>query len=86
MDNNENAPGQNKTITIVINTREVEVTGHEISYDELVKLSGKPTGPDISHIVTYKKGNSSNWVPVNPGATVHIHSGMEFDVGQTNRS
>ena len=86
MDKKENAPGQNMTIPIVINTRAVEVTGHQISYEEVVKLSEKPTGDGISNIVKYRKGNSSNWENVAPGEMVHLHPGMEFHVGQSNRS
>ncbi|KFB66780.1 multiubiquitin domain-containing protein [Candidatus Accumulibacter vicinus] len=37
--NSGQAPGQNKTVLIIVNGRPREVTGKSISYEEIVKLA-----------------------------------------------
>ena len=65
--NNSQAPGQNKTVTIIVNGRPREVTGKSISYEEIVKLAfpDDPSNQDIDFTVAYANptGRMANWSP-----------------------
>lgn len=53
--NSSQAPGQNKTVTIIVNGRPREVTGKTVSYEEIVKLAfpDDPSNQDIDFTVAY---------------------------------
>ena len=84
---NEMAPGHNKTYSIKINTREVTVTEHRLSFEEVVKLAFPNDPPDPLRIytVTYatREGHDRSLVA---GESVEIKNGMAFNVTKTNRS
>ena len=73
--------------TIIVNTKSIEWTKKEITFDEVVTLSNLPKGPDTVFTVTYRKGEDKkregNMVE---GETVHVKDGMVFNVSQTNKS
>jgi hypothetical protein len=81
------SPGQNRTVTIIVNGRPREVTGKSISYEEIVK----PAFPDdVSN-----QDNDFTVASANPhgkdgelvaGQQVHVKEGMVFNVTKTNRS
>ena len=53
--NSSQAPGHNKTVSIIVNGRPREVTGKMVSYEEIVKLAfpDDPTNQDIDFTVAY---------------------------------
>ena len=86
-DKNE-APGQNKEFTIIVNGREKEVTGKEISFTQVVGLAfDTTTNQNTIYTVTYKRGtgNKPEGTMVD-GDTVKIKKGEIFNVTQTTKS
>lgn len=84
----DQAPGQQKSTSIVVNGREREFVGHKITYEEVVGLAfpGEGTGGDtLVYTVAYAKlhGNDGTLVA---GQDVTVHDGMVFNVSKTNRS
>lgn len=74
--------------SIVINGREVPVSEKELSFDEVVALSGMPTGPDIVFTISYRKGHGEKpeGSMVEGGPPVKVKKEMVFNVSSTNRS
>ena len=84
----EQAPGQNKKTTIIVNGREREFTGHRITYEEAVALAypGEQTGGDTTvYTVAYANPHGKDGTLV-AGKSVEVHEGMVFNVTKTNRS
>jgi len=82
------APGQNKTVNIFVNGREVTVTKGKITYDEVVTLA-YPT-PDFqnnTYKVTYfRKNDNHEGVLTKGGNPVEVIEGMVFTVVPAIRS
>ncbi|MFL5844507.1 MAG: multiubiquitin domain-containing protein [Solirubrobacteraceae bacterium] len=78
-------PHQN---TVIVNGRSVAVTDKELTYEQVVALSGLPTGPEASFIVTYNRGHGDKPTGsmVKGGDPVKVKDGMIFNVEPTNRS
>jgi hypothetical protein len=87
MSNKEEAPGQNKVSTIVVNGRDREVSGQKISYAEVVKLAfpNDTTDDSVEYTVAYANHNGKDGTLVS-GQAVHVKEGMIFNVSKTNRS
>ncbi|MDX9786851.1 MAG: multiubiquitin domain-containing protein [Desulfobacterales bacterium] len=89
MSNNhsDNAPGQNKTTTIIVNGRQREVTGKTISYSQVVQLAfpNDQADANIDYTVAYANPHGKDGTLVN-GQEVHVKEGMIFNVTKTNRS
>lgn len=87
--NNNEAPGQNKEVNIVVNGTQ-EVWGEKkISFRELVNIAfpATPTNPDTIYTVTYSKGPDDNSQgSLVDGREVRVKEGMIFNVTQTNKS
>jgi hypothetical protein len=85
--NSSQAPGQNKTVTIIINGRPREVTGKTASYEEIVKLAfpDDPSNQDIDFTVAYANPHGKDGELV-AGQEVRVKEGMVFNVTKTNRS
>ena len=85
--NSNEAPGQNKTVTIIVNGRPREVTGKMISYEEIVKLAfpDDPSNQDIDFTVAYANPHGQDGELV-AGQEVHVKEGMVFNATKTNRS
>lgn len=83
------APGQNKEFTIIVNGREKVVTYREISFIQVVELAFNTTSINgtIIYTVTYKRGegNKPEGTMVN-GDTVKVKNGMIFNVTSTDKS
>jgi len=75
--NSSQAPGQNKTVTIIVNGRPREVTGKSISYEEIVKLAfpDDPSNQDIDFTVAYANPHGKDGELV-AGQEVHVKEGM----------
>ena len=83
------APGQNKEFTIIVNGRKKEVIGRELSFEQIVNLAyndNPPTGPNVIITVTYSKGEDDKQGTLLPGQTVKIKNGMVFNAKATDRS
>lgn len=84
------APAEDKkTTTIVINAMPHEVTGKEISYEQVVALAynnAPPTGPYVVITVTFSRGEHGQEGTMLPGDHVKLKSRMVFDVSATDRS
>jgi hypothetical protein len=87
---NQEAPGQNKSFKIFVNTREKTFNGKEISFREVVVLAYPDAvfSEEWSYIVTYSKGEDKDpkGTMVDNGKNVHVKDGMAFDVERNNRS
>lgn len=78
-----------KTKTIYVNTREHEVSGNKITYEELIPLAypGEPVTPEMTFTITYTRGPHGHASgSLTPGQDVAIKKGMAFDVYRTIRS
>lgn len=87
----QDSEGQRHTpheATIIINGRSVSVTEKELTFDQVVGLSGLPTGPNISFTITYRKGrgNKPAGSMVEGGDPVKVKDGTIFNVDSTDRS
>ena len=76
-------------VTIIVNGRSKEWTKKEISYEELVEISGlpPPQGPNAGFTITYHSGPGNR--PdgsVTIGHSVKVKDGMIFNVTPTNQS
>lgn len=85
--NSSHVPGQNKTITIIVNGRQREVTGKTVSYEEIVKLAfpDDPSNQDVDFTVAYANPHGKDGTLV-AGQNVNVKEGMVFNVTKTNRS
>ena len=85
--NSNQARGQNKTSTIIVNGRPREVIGKTVSYEEIVKLAfpDDPSNQDIDFTVAYANPHGKDGELV-AGQEVHVKEGMVFNVTKTNRS
>lgn len=83
----DQAPGQNKTTMIVINGRQREVTGQNISYTQVVQLAfpDDQENETIEYTVAFANPHGKDGTLVN-GQDVHVKEGMIFNVSKTNRS
>jgi len=85
----DEAHGQNKEFTIIVNGREKVVTYREISFIQVVELAFNTSViNDITiYTVTYKRGEGkkTEGTMVN-GDTVKVKNGMIFNVTATNKS
>lgn len=74
--------------TIMINGRSVEVAQKELTFDEVVALSGLATGPNITFTITYRRGHGEKpeGSMVENGDPVKVKDGMIFNVDPTTRS
>lgn len=84
----EHGEGKGHEVTIVINGRRVQTNQKTLSFDEVVALSGMPTGPDIVFTISYRRGHGDKPAGsmVQGGQPVKVKDGMIFNVDSTNRS
>lgn len=86
---NEEAPGQNKEFTIIVEGQEKVVTDHKQSYAQIVQLFlGTATfDQSVTYTVTYRKGHSENSEgTMVAGDVVTIKNRMVFNVSPTTKS
>jgi hypothetical protein len=77
-----------KGFTVVVNGRTFTVRDGEMTFDQVVALTGLPTGSDISFTVTYRRGHGDKpeGSMVEGGDPVKVKDGMIFNVESTTRS
>lgn len=81
--------GHGRITTIIVNTREKEVEGNEVTYTQIVGLAfdNPPTGEFIEITVAYRDGPGPNKEgTLQPGGSVRIKKDMIFDVTATDKS
>ena len=84
----DEAPGQNKEFTVIVNGREKTVTGKELSFKQVVELAfgTYEDNENIVYTVTYSKGEDKKEGTMTKGTTVKIKDGMIFNVTRTDKS
>lgn len=84
----EEAPGQNKQYTIIVNAEEKIVSDHKISYLQVAQLAfPTQSGPDTIYSVTYRKGEGKRPEgTMVDGDVVPVKDGMIFNVTATTKS
>ncbi|WP_082657246.1 multiubiquitin domain-containing protein [Sphingopyxis sp. A083] len=87
-DDDHGQGGHNRT-TIIVNTREKEVEGKIVTYDQIVALAfeNPPTGANIEITVAYRDGpGPEKEGTLQPGGSTRIKKDMIFDVTATDKS
>lgn len=81
------APGQNKTYSIIVNGRPRTTDEHKLSYIEAVHLAypGEQPSDLISFTVTYSNPHGKDGSLVD-GQETKTHDGMILNVHKTDRS
>ncbi len=78
-----------KETTIIINGRQLQVAGKEISFSQVVALAfpTPPAGQNIMFSVTYRRGHGNKPEgTLVEGQSVRLHEGMIFNVTSTDKS
>ena len=81
--------GHEKEYTIILNGREMVVTQHELSYEELVQLAfgNPPAGDTTVYTVSYRRGEGNRPEgSLVAGQSLKVKNGMLIDVTPTDRS
>lgn len=82
-DSQSQGPGQ--TWEIVVNGKQRQFSGSQISYEDVIRLA-LPEGPfDVIYTVTYTNPHGQDGT-LAPGQKTAVHKEMEFRVRKTNRS
>ena len=82
-------PVENRSIKIIVNTREKTVSMRRLSFTKLVQLAfeNPPTGENICFTVSYRKGPKKRPEgSLLEGEDVRIKEGMIFNVSATDKS
>jgi hypothetical protein len=74
------------TVTIIVNGRKKEVPKGDLSFSQVVALSGLPNDPNTIFTVTYRRGEGNKEGTLVQGESVKVKEGMIFDVTPTNKS
>lgn len=84
----DNAPGQNKEYSIVINGRPITVSEHKLTYEDILGLANIASGGTNSlFIITFERGpNGNSEGTVSIGGSIVVKDGMVFNVSTTNKS
>jgi len=82
------APGQNKEFTIIVNGREKTFSGKEISFRLVVELAfgTYEENENIVYTASYSKGEDKNEGTMTKGTMVKVKEGMIFNVTRTDKS
>lgn len=86
MDHKEN---KEKETTIIVNGRQFEISGKEISFSQVVALAfpTPPSGQNVMFSVTYRRGHGDKPEgTLIEGQTVKLKEGMIFNVTPTDKS
>ena len=83
----DEAPGQNKTYSIIVNARPREVTKHKLTYLEVVHLAfpGEQPSELLIFTVTFSNPHGKDGSLV-AGEEVVIKDGVIFNVDRTDKS
>jgi hypothetical protein len=83
----EDAPGQNKTFSIIVNGRPRTITEKKLTYIDAVHLAypGEEPSDTVSFTVTYSNPHGKDGSLV-AGQDTSVHDGMILNVHKTDRS
>lgn len=83
----DQAPGHNKTFTIIVNGRKREISEHKLTYLQVVQLQypGEQPTENIVYTVTYSEPHGKEGSLV-AGEDVVIKDGEIFNVRKTDKS
>ena len=83
----DQAPGQNKTYSIIVNGRPREVTEHKLNYLQVVQLAypGEQPTEKVVYTVTFSNPHGHDGTLVD-GQNVEIKNGIIFNVKKTDQS
>ena len=83
----EQAPGQNKTYSIIVNGRSREVSDHKLTYLQVVQLAypGEQPTDGVVFTVTFSNPRGKDGSMVE-GDTQVIKDGVIFNVRKTDKS
>lgn len=83
----DQAPGQNKTYSIIVNGRPREVTEHKLTYLQVVQLAypGEQPTEKVVYTVTFSNPHGHDGTLVD-GQNVGIKNGIIFNVKKTDQS
>ena len=83
----EDAPGHNKTYSIIVNGRPREVGEHKLTYLQVVQLAfpGEQPSEGVVYTVTYSNLHGKDGSLVE-GQDVPIKDGTVFNVAKTDKS
>lgn len=86
--NSSQTPGQNKTVTIIVEATAHEWPKDEITYAEVVTLEDPnfPQHPERVYSVTYERAHGNKSGVLSPGGLVKVKDGMVFYVKDTGES
>lgn len=86
--NSSHAPGQNKTVTIIVEAIEHEWPKDEITYSEVVTLEDPnfPQHPERVYSVTFERAHGNKSGVLSQGGSVKVKEGMVFYVKDTGES
>lgn len=82
------APEQGKKTIIIVNAREKEFSGKEISFKQVVELAfgSYEDNVNIVYTVSYSKGEDPKQGTMTKGTSVKVKHGMIFNVTKTDKS
>lgn len=82
-----NAPGHNKTYSIIVNGRPRTTTEDKLTYLEAIQLAypGEQPSDTVSFTVTYSNPHGKDGSLVD-GQETKVHDGMILNVHKTDRS
>lgn len=89
MDTANQDHGHDKEFTIIVNAQEKQVTGKELTFEQVVNLAfpGGPQGGNRVYTVTYRRGEGNKPEgSLIAGESVKIKKGMIFNVAATDKS
>jgi hypothetical protein len=89
MDNSNQDHGHDKVFAIIVNAQEKQVTGRELTFEQVVDLAfpGGPRGGNRIYTVTYRRGEGKKPEgTLVAGESVKIKEGMIFNVTPTDKS
>lgn len=86
-EHNEEAPGKNKSYTIVINGVQVTTDEHKLTYEGVLALQNLPVDTENPYLVSYARGPHGNSKgDLAPGESLVIKDGVVFNVSPSNKS
>lgn len=86
-DKHNEAPGQNKTYSIIVNGRPRETSDHKLTYLQVVQLAypGETPTENIIFTVSFSNPHGKDGTSID-GQDVNIKDGIIFNVRKTDQS
>lgn len=83
----EEAPGQNKEVTIIVNGRDYKWTEKKISFQQVLGLIGVSENENLYYMITYSKGEDKEPKgEITKTKDVNVKDGMIINAKPNNKS